>query len=147
MRHLGCECIVLPNRSRIPIEDAVCILLHRMAFPIRLEEMEIKFCRCHIVLSRTINYMVRFILDRFGHLLCLDRGYVTAAAARVFMRAISIAGSPLPCCIGFIDGTVRAMCLPGENQRPYFNGHKRLHALKFPGSGLELHPFSDFVAI
>ena len=71
-RHLGCEFIVLPNRSRVPIEDAVCILLHRMAFPIRLEEMEIKFRRCHTVLSRTINYMVRFILDRFGHLLCLD---------------------------------------------------------------------------
>ena len=34
-------------------------------------------------------------------------------------------------CIGFIDGTVRPICLPGELQRIVYNGHKRVHALKF----------------
>ena len=36
---------------------------------------------------------------------------------------------PLDNCWGFIDGTVRPLCRPGENQRILYNGHK--HAIKF----------------
>ena len=34
-------------------------------------------------------------------------------------------------CWGFIDGAVRPICRPGENQRVVYNGHKRVHALKY----------------
>ena len=34
-------------------------------------------------------------------------------------------------CWGFIDGTVRPICRPGENQKVVYNGHKRVHALKY----------------
>ena len=34
-------------------------------------------------------------------------------------------------CWGFIDGTVRPICRPGENQNVVYNGHKRVHALKY----------------
>ena len=34
-------------------------------------------------------------------------------------------------CWSFIDGTVRPICRPQENQRLVFNGHKISHALKF----------------
>ena len=34
-------------------------------------------------------------------------------------------------CFGFVDGTVRPCSRPGQNQRILFNGHKRIHALKF----------------
>ena len=40
-------------------------------------------------------------------------------------------GSPLTNCFGFIDGTVRQISKPGENQRILYNGHKRVHSLKF----------------
>ena len=30
-----------------------------------------------------------------------------------------------------IYGTVRPVCRPGENQRVLYNGHKRIHAIKF----------------
>ena len=39
-------------------------------------------------------------------------------------------GSPLPNCFGFVDGTVRPIARPDENQRVVYNGHKRVHALK-----------------
>ena len=45
--------------------------------------------------------------------------------------AISDKGAALDNCIGFIDGTVRSICRPGELQRVVYNGHKRVHALKF----------------
>ena len=33
--------------------------------------------------------------------------------------------------LGFVDGTVLPCFRPGENQRILFNGHKRIHALRF----------------
>ena len=38
---------------------------------------------------------------------------------------------PLENCWGFVDGTVRPLCRPGENQRIMYNGHKKVHAIKF----------------
>ena len=40
-------------------------------------------------------------------------------------------GAPLSNCFGFVDGTVRPITRPGENQRLLYNGHKRVHGLKF----------------
>ena len=40
-------------------------------------------------------------------------------------------GAPLDSCWGFVDGTVRPICRPGENQRILYNGHKRVHSIKF----------------
>ena len=40
------------------------------------------------------------------------------------------------CCFGFIDGTVRPICRPQENQGIVYNGHKRVHALKYQSVAL-----------
>ena len=34
-------------------------------------------------------------------------------------------------CLGFISGTVQPIFRPGEHQSLVYNGHKRVHALKF----------------
>ena len=34
-------------------------------------------------------------------------------------------------CFGFVDGTVRPVSRPGKNQRILYNGHKKVHAIKF----------------
>ena len=48
-------------------------------------------------------------------------------------------------CWCFIDGTVRAICRPGLVQKPFYNGHKRFHGLKFQTiatpDGLVAHMF------
>ena len=46
-------------------------------------------------------------------------------------RATTAKGSPLHNCVGFLDGTVQPICRPTRNQRMVYNGHKRLHAIKF----------------
>ena len=33
--------------------------------------------------------------------------------------------------VGFVDGTIRPVCKPKHNQRAVYNGHKRVHALRF----------------
>ena len=53
-----------------------------------------------------------------------------------YVNAISRQGSPLTNCFGFVDGTVRPICRPGEKQRIVYNGHKRVHALKFQSVAL-----------
>jgi len=53
-----------------------------------------------------------------------------------YTNAITRQGSPLTNCFGFVDGTVRPICRPGEKQRIVYNGHKRVHALKFQSVAL-----------
>ena len=48
-----------------------------------------------------------------------------------FALVIHQKGAALDNCWGFVDGTVRPICRPGEHQRLMFNGHKRVHGLKF----------------
>ena len=40
-------------------------------------------------------------------------------------------GSPLDIWFGFIDGTVRPISKPCQNQRVGYNGHKRVCGVKF----------------
>ena len=49
-----------------------------------------------------------------------------------YAEAIYDKGAALDNCIGFIDGTVRPICRPGELQRVVYNGLKRVHALNPP---------------
>ena len=52
-------------------------------------------------------------------------------ALQQYTHAVSDKGAVLDNCFGFVDGTVRPICTPGENQRMVYNGHKRVHALKW----------------
>ena len=54
-------------------------------------------------------------------------------------------GSPLTYCCGFIDGRVRPICRPEENQRVVSNRHKRVHAQKFQSMALPKWPDSKFL--
>ena len=49
----------------------------------------------------------------------------------MYAAAITARSAPLQNCFGFIDGTVRPIARPGDNQRILYNGHKQVHALKF----------------
>ena len=50
---------------------------------------------------------------------------------QTYADAVSAQGASLNNCFGFIDGTVRPICRPAELQEVVYNGHKRVHALKF----------------
>ncbi|PFX22870.1 hypothetical protein AWC38_SpisGene12588 [Stylophora pistillata] len=54
----------------------------------------------------------------------------------IYSNAITAKGSPLDNCFGFIDGTVRPISKPGQNQRIVYNGHKRVHGVKFQSVAL-----------
>ena len=55
---------------------------------------------------------------------------------KIYNNAITAKGSPLDNCFGFIDGTVRPISKPGQNQRVFYNGYKRVHSIKFQSVAL-----------
>ena len=64
----------------------------------------------------------------------------------VIPKLLPVIRRPLENCWGFIDGIVRPCCRPGINQRNVYNGHKRVHGIKFQSavtpSGLIANLFS-----
>ena len=61
----------------------------------------------------------------------MDQPWLSSANLQHYADIIHEKGASLESCWGFIDGTVRPICRPGQNQSVVYNGHKRVHSLKF----------------
>ena len=48
-----------------------------------------------------------------------------------YCQAIHNQEAALQNCFGFVDGTVCPICWPGRNQSVVYNGHKKVHSLKY----------------
>jgi hypothetical protein len=87
-----------------------------------------------LILTEVTNYIV----GTHGHLLSdLDQPRLQPANLESYAEAIHQKGAALNNCWGFIDGTVRPICRPGEHQRIMYNGHKRVHAVNFQSNSNE----------
>jgi len=60
-----------------------------------------------------------------------SRFALPSQASPVYDQVIAKGGAALDNCWGFVDGTARPVCRPSENQRAIYNGHKRVHSIKF----------------
>ena len=126
------EFIVCYNGTKVSAVEALCIFLKRFAYPCRYLDMISRFGRPVPELCIISNRVMNFIHERWGHLLnTMNQAWLSPNNLQLFADKIHDAGAPLENCIGFIDGTVRPLCRPGENQRILYNGHKKVHALKF----------------
>ena len=77
------------------------------------------------------NNVMNFIYERWHHLLFdLNQPWLSRANLELFAAAIHNRGAALENCWAFVDGTVRPISRPG-NQRVLYNGHKKIHAIKF----------------
>ena len=100
--------------------------MKRYTYPCRYADLVPRFGRPVPQLCMITNLVVDYLLDRYGDLLDnLNQGWLSPQSLQVYADAIHNN------CWGFIDGTVRPICQPKENQRMVYNGHKRVHALKF----------------
>lgn len=96
-------------------------------------------------LSRVTNTLTAYLFDRWKHLLRWDAERLTPTQLSQYAQAVQRAGSPLSNCCGFLDGTMREVARPVQNQRILFNGWKRHHALKFHSlitpDGMHIHVY------
>ena len=120
------------NGSLVNGLEGLCILLARYAFPCRYCDMMKTFSRSVPQLSLICKEMTDLIYDNCHHLLeTLDQEWLSPANLQRYATAVYGKGAAIPNCWGFVDGTVRPICRPKEYQRVMYNGHKRLHAMKF----------------
>lgn len=112
--------------------EGLCMLLRRLAYPCRYSDMISRFPRPVPVLSMITTTVMDYVYQQHHHRIShWNRFLLEPRKLEEYAMAISQQGSALDNCFGFIDGTVRPICRPGENQRIVYNGHKRVHALKY----------------
>ena len=128
--------ITCPQRSICFGVEALCILLKRLAYPCRYSDMIQYFGRPVPELCMIANTMPDWIFDNHGHRIYWNDNILNAQALEVYAEAIHMKGAPLANCFGFVDGTARPISRPGKNQRVVYNGHKRVHSLKFQSMAL-----------
>nr|XP_037280502.1 protein ALP1-like [Rhipicephalus microplus] len=121
------------RRVSVPGDEALCITLRRLAYPNRLRDLEHLFARDSSTISSLTNEVLRHIEDNFFHLLddVNNHTWLNLDTLEEFSQAVHAKGAPLTNCWAFIDGTAQPICRPTRNQKVYFSGHKRVHALKY----------------
>ena len=83
-------------------------------------------------LSMISNEVVDWTYTTHGHKITQwNHDLLNPAALNQYADAISNKEAALDNCFGFIDGTVRPISRTDANQRIVYNGHKRVHVLKF----------------
>ena len=131
------EKIVTVQRTICSAMEGLCILLKRLAFPCRYTDMVASFGRNPTELCLIYNTVLDFVYENHGHRLeSWQQGFLQPAKLEQYANAIHHKGAPLQNCFGFIDGTVLGIARPQTNQRVCYNGHKRIHALKFQSIAL-----------
>ena len=81
--------------------------------------------------------MTDWIYNTHGHKVTRwNHGILNPPLIATHADAVHSKGAVLENCFGFIDGTVRPISRPKSNQRVVYNGHKRVHALKFQAVSL-----------
>lgn len=119
-------------RSRCAAQrtEAMCILLRRLSYPARWEDLAAEFGRSKAFMCSIFLHMVDLIDRRFAANMRLNPN---ALAPRLhdYAAAISAKGAPLDTCFAFLDGTAWQVSRPSRLQREVYSGHKRYHCIKF----------------
>ncbi|KAG0132542.1 hypothetical protein HOY82DRAFT_469202, partial [Tuber indicum] len=111
-------------------EEAFCILLYRLAYPHCLKDCWKIFGCSRTRLSVVFNDTIMYLIERYQETLLWDKRRLTLSTLQRYAKAIENSSSL--CGIwGFVDGTMRPFCRPGDDQRSFYSGYKKAHAFKF----------------
>ena len=110
----------------------LCVVLKRLTYPCRYSDMIPTFGASVPELCMIYNTVIDHIYNDHGHLLSQwNHNLLSPHNLQRYANAVADKGAALQNCFGFVDGTVRPICRPKHNQRIVYNGHKRVHSLKF----------------
>ena len=94
--------------------------------------MMYRFGRSVPEMSMIVNQVIDYIYETHGHLVTeWNNPLLHPVALQSYADAIHRNGAALDNCFGFVHGTVRSICRPTKHQRVVYNGHKRVHSIKF----------------
>ena len=131
------DMITCSQRSVCDGLEGLCMLLKRLSFPCRHGDLIHRFAKPVPVLSMITNQMIDYVYNVHGNrVLNWNHEVLSPVNLQTYVDAVTARGAPPPNCFGFIDGTISPISRPGEHQRLLYNGHKRVHALKFQSVAL-----------
>ena len=123
---------VCSNGTTASAVEGLCMMLKRFAYPCRYRDLIPRFGRSKSEICLIVNKVMRHLSDTWKHLLSsFEQRWLQQDKLIEYAQAVHSKSHALENCWGFIDGTVRPICRPGENQKVVYNGHKRVHALKY----------------
>ena len=126
-----------PNGTVCDVAEGLCDMLKRFAYPCRLSDMMFTFGRSVPGLSMISNEVTEWMYNVHGHRITEWNHFIMSPyLLQTYSEAIHDKGAALDNCFSFVDGTVRPISKPGVNQRAVYNGHKRVHTLKFQSLAL-----------
>ena len=122
-----------PSRHSWTGLEGLLVVLRRLSYPGRLGELCEEFGRSKSALSIVFNFTLLWIYNRWDGLLTdpFTHPFLTPAHLATYCQAVRNKSKVDLDVWGFIDGTVRSICRPSAHQRMFYNGHKRVHALKY----------------
>ncbi|PGG94983.1 hypothetical protein AJ80_10062 [Polytolypa hystricis UAMH7299] len=118
------------NHNRPSNELAFCILLGRLAYPARYDNMTNLFGRSKSYINMVFTDVVLHIQDHFQDMLHWDPQHLTVEQLHSYTRHINNLGGGDQVW-GYINGTLQRTARPGENQHAIYSGHKHYHSFKF----------------
>ncbi|OJD27217.1 hypothetical protein ACJ73_01382 [Blastomyces percursus] len=114
-------------------EMALCIVLARLAYPHRYQDLTSIFGRSASFLASIFNDTVQHLTDRFRDLLLWDCDRLTLEKLKFYCHYIEQRGGG-DSIWGYIDGTLQPITRPNVDQRMFYSGHKHRHGIKFQGN-------------
>ena len=112
--------------------EGLCLLRERFAYPCRYSDLIRRFGRSKSQICLIVNKVMRHFSDTWKHLLSsFQQRWLQQNKLIEYAQAVHSKSHALENCWGFIDGTVRPICILGENQKVVYNGHKRVYTLKY----------------
>ena len=126
-----------PQRTICDRIEGLCMLLRRFSYPCRYSDMISRFGRPVPELCMITNEVMDNIFNNHSHRISQwNDDILNPQLLQEYADVIHAKGAPLENCFGFIDGTVRPIARPDQQQRIVYNGHKRVHSLKFQSVAL-----------
>ncbi|CAH3184662.1 unnamed protein product [Porites lobata] len=126
-----------PQRTICDRIEGLCMLLRRFSYPCRYSDMISRFGRPVPELCMITNEVMDNIFNNHSHRISQwNDDILNPQLLQEYADVIHAKGAPLENCFGFIDGTERPIARPDQQQRIVYNGHKRVHSLKFQSVAL-----------
>jgi hypothetical protein len=124
--------VITPNRDCCPGSLAFMMLLYKLSWPRRLSDLRDVFGGTKQRLGRIVNEVACFLYRRFhAKMGMLDRDRMNDEYLKTLCSVHYAKNQVMENIWGFIDGTVRPCCRPVRFQKTVYNGHKKVHAIKF----------------
>ncbi|PFX12137.1 hypothetical protein AWC38_SpisGene23955 [Stylophora pistillata] len=131
------DTIRCPQRTTGDRTEGLSMLLKRFSYSCRYSDTIHRFARPVPEISMITNTMMDDIFLSHGHPISQwNFDILIPPLLQEYAVVTHAKGAPLSNCFAFIDGTVRPISRPGQHQKMVYNGHKRVHSLKFQSVGL-----------